>query len=79
MGDRPSEAPAVVDALLDDLGTTVDLRQHWKAPEGLIALFCEENERGAGLTRGILLHARMTPHPAPHPALLPLNNAQQWL
>ncbi|MFD9633429.1 hypothetical protein [Streptomyces violascens] len=59
MGDRPSEAPAVVDALLDGLSTTVDLRRHWKAPEGLIALFCEEHERGAALTSGILLHARM--------------------
>lgn len=60
-GDRPSEAAMVVDALLDDLGATVNLREHWKAPKGLTALFNESHRRGAELTRSTLLHARMTP------------------
>ncbi|MFB6931305.1 hypothetical protein [Streptomyces chartreusis] len=60
-GDRPSEAAAVVDQLLDDLGATVELRQHWNAPKGLTALFNEEHKNGAELTRASLLHARMTP------------------
>ncbi|MEW5631201.1 hypothetical protein AB1388_32330 [Streptomyces hydrogenans] len=60
-GDRPSEAAAVVDQLLDDLGTTVDLHKHWDAPKGLTALFNEEHKKGAELTRAALLHARMTP------------------
>ncbi|MFI5945575.1 hypothetical protein ACIBCB_35760 [Streptomyces uncialis] len=60
-GDRPSEAAAVVDQLLDGLGATVDLRKHWDAPKGLTALFNEEHKRGAELTRATLLHARMTP------------------
>ncbi|MET9760046.1 hypothetical protein ABZ016_13470 [Streptomyces sp. NPDC006372] len=60
-GDRPSEAAAVVNTLLDDLGATVNLREHYKAPTGLTALFNEEHEHGAELTRAALLHARMTP------------------
>ncbi|WP_367140694.1 MULTISPECIES: hypothetical protein [Streptomyces] len=60
-GDRPSEAAAVVDQLLDDLGATVNLREHYKAPKGLTALFNEEHKEGAELTRATLLHARMTP------------------
>lgn len=60
-GDRPSEAAAVVDQLLDDLGATVDLHQHYNAPKGLTALFNEEHKKGAELTRAALLHARMSP------------------
>ncbi|MCX4851998.1 hypothetical protein [Streptomyces sp. NBC_00893] len=60
-GDRASEAAAVVDQLLDDLGATVDLHKHWDAPKGLTALFNEEHKQGAELTRAALLHARMTP------------------
>ncbi|MFE5519828.1 hypothetical protein ACFQ9Q_19195 [Streptomyces virginiae] len=60
-GDRPSEAAAVVNQLLDDLGTTINLRQHYKAPKGLTALFNEEHKLGTELTRATLLHARMTP------------------
>ncbi|MCF3143765.1 hypothetical protein [Streptomyces platensis] len=60
-GDRPSEAAAVVDVLLDDLAATVNLREHWKAPKGLTTLFNEEHKHGAELTRATLLHARMTP------------------
>jgi hypothetical protein len=60
-GDRPSEASAVVDTLLDDLGGTVNLHEHWKAPKGLTVLFNEEHKHGAELTRATLLHARMTP------------------
>ncbi|MFG2961606.1 hypothetical protein ACGF5O_48840 [Streptomyces sp. NPDC048291] len=60
-GDRPSEAALVTDALLDDLGTAVDLREHWKAPEGLTALFDEQHKQGTELSRSTLLHARMTP------------------
>ncbi|MFD7163733.1 hypothetical protein [Streptomyces violascens] len=60
-GDRPSEAAAVIDTLLNDLGTTVNLDQHWKAPKGLVALFNEEHKQGAELTRSTLLHARMSP------------------
>jgi hypothetical protein len=37
--------------LLDDLGATVDLREHWKAPKGLTSLFNEEHKYGAELTR----------------------------
>ncbi|MEF2529428.1 hypothetical protein [Streptomyces sp. CS62] len=61
-GDRASEAAAVVDQLLSDLGATVDLHKHWDAPKGLTALFDEEHKQGAELTRAVLLHARMTPH-----------------
>ncbi|MGW7820142.1 hypothetical protein ACWGLF_18890 [Streptomyces puniciscabiei] len=60
-GDQASEAAAVVDTLLDDLGATVDLREPWKASKGLTALFNEEHKRGAELPRATLLHARMTP------------------
>ncbi|KIF05672.1 hypothetical protein PL81_12035 [Streptomyces sp. RSD-27] len=60
-GDRPSEAAAVIDVLLGDLGATVNLREHWKAPKGLTALFNEEHKQGSELTRAALLHARMTP------------------
>ncbi|WP_316779721.1 hypothetical protein [Streptomyces sasae] len=60
-GDRPSEAAAVSDALLGDLGATVDLHGHWKAPKGLTALFNEEHKQGTELSRSTLLHARMTP------------------
>ncbi|MEV6586963.1 hypothetical protein [Streptomyces acidicola] len=60
-GDRPSQAAAVVDQLLDDLGATVDLHQHYNAPKGLTALFNEEHKKGAELNRAALLHARMTP------------------
>ncbi|WJV51763.1 hypothetical protein [Streptomyces flavofungini] len=60
-GDRPSEAATVVDALLDDLGATINLREHWNAPKGLTKLFNEEHQHGAELTRSTLLHARMTP------------------
>ncbi|MFF3732916.1 hypothetical protein ACFYXM_21965 [Streptomyces sp. NPDC002476] len=48
-GDRASEAAAVVDQLLDNLGATVDLHQHWNAPKGLTALFNQEHKNGAGL------------------------------
>ncbi|WP_438297251.1 hypothetical protein [Streptomyces sp. HUAS TT7] len=61
--DRPSEAATVADALLDDLGATASLHEHWKAPRGLIALFTEEHEQGAELTRSRLLLARMSPPP----------------
>ncbi|MFF8646443.1 hypothetical protein [Streptomyces sp. NPDC015345] len=61
-GDRASEAAAVVDQLLNDLGATVDLHKHWDAPKGLTALFNEKHKEGAELTRAALLHARMTPH-----------------
>ncbi|MFI6125425.1 hypothetical protein ACIBCU_37910 [Streptomyces sp. NPDC051064] len=60
-GDRASEAATVTDQLLDDLGATVDLHQHYNASKGLTALFNEEHKRGAELTRAALLHARMTP------------------
>ncbi|MER8193493.1 hypothetical protein ABTY00_05930 [Streptomyces microflavus] len=60
-GDRPTEAAAVVDQLLADLGATVNLRQHWDAPKGLTALFNEEHHEGTELSRATLLHARMTP------------------
>ncbi|WP_457511798.1 hypothetical protein [Streptomyces sp. TE33382] len=60
-GDRPSEAAAVINTLLNDLGAPVDLHEHWTAPEGLTALFNEEHEMGVELTRSALLHARMTP------------------
>ncbi|WP_406385162.1 hypothetical protein [Streptomyces sp. NBC_01618] len=50
-GDRAGEAAAVVDQLPDDLGATVDLHQHWRAPKGLTALFNEEHKKGAELTR----------------------------
>ncbi|MFE0580208.1 hypothetical protein [Streptomyces sp. NPDC058874] len=60
-GDRASEAAAVVNQLLDDLGVTVNLRKHWEAPKGLTALFNEKHKKGAELTRAALLHARMTP------------------
>ncbi|MEU0059914.1 hypothetical protein [Streptomyces sp. NPDC006334] len=60
-GDHPSEAAAMVNQLLDDLGTTVDLHQHYKTPKGLTALFNEDNKPGAELTRAALLPARMTP------------------
>lgn len=59
-GDRPSEAATVTDQLLDDLGTTVDLHDHWDAPKGLTALFNEKHKPGTELTRATLLHARMT-------------------
>ncbi|MGW5353392.1 hypothetical protein ACWERV_23135 [Streptomyces sp. NPDC004031] len=60
-GDRASEAAAVVDQLLDNLGAIVSLRQHWDAPKGLTALFNEEHPQGTELTRAALLHARMVP------------------
>lgn len=60
-GDRPSEAATVLNALLDDLGTTVNLREHWNAPKGLTALLNEEHPQGSELTRAALLHARMAP------------------
>ncbi|MFE4336735.1 hypothetical protein ACFRQM_47620 [Streptomyces sp. NPDC056831] len=60
-GDRPSEAATVVDALLDDLGATLNLREHWKAPKGLTALFNEDHKQATELTRSTLLHARMNP------------------
>ncbi|MFI1502611.1 hypothetical protein [Streptomyces platensis] len=60
-GDRPSEAASVIDALLDDLAATVNLREHWRAPKGLTALFNEEHKHATELTRATLLHARMTP------------------
>ncbi|WP_329467935.1 hypothetical protein [Streptomyces sp. NBC_01431] len=58
-GDRPTEVATVIDTLLDDLGATVSLREHWKAPHGLTALFNEEHEHGTELTRSTLLVARM--------------------
>ncbi|MCY0922829.1 hypothetical protein OS965_32595 [Streptomyces sp. H27-G5] len=60
-GDRPSEAAAVTDQLLDNLSATVDLHHHYEAPKGLTALFNEEHREGTELTRATLLHARMTP------------------
>ncbi|MFF5131007.1 hypothetical protein ACFY41_29300 [Streptomyces syringium] len=60
-GDRASEAATVVDQLLDDLGATVDLHEHWEAPKGLTALFNEKHKQGVELNRATLLHARMTP------------------
>ncbi|MGW4438088.1 hypothetical protein ACWELO_20415 [Streptomyces sp. NPDC004596] len=60
-GDRASEAAAVVDQLLDDLGATIDLHEHWNAPKGLTALFNETHKPGVELTRAALLHARMSP------------------
>ncbi|MGW6880208.1 hypothetical protein ACWGEU_08070 [Streptomyces goshikiensis] len=60
-GDRPSEAATVIDTLLDNLGATVNLREHWNAPKGLTALFNKEHKQGSELTRAALLHARMTP------------------
>ncbi|AZM57323.1 hypothetical protein DMA15_36165 [Streptomyces sp. WAC 01529] len=47
--------------LLDDLGATPNLREHWNAPKGLTALLNEDHKQGTELTRGTLLHARMTP------------------
>ncbi len=60
-GDHASETAAVIDALLDDLGAGVDLREVRRAPQGLTALFDQEHEHGTELTRGALLYARMTP------------------
>ncbi|MFH8749764.1 hypothetical protein ACH4GK_25625 [Streptomyces rimosus] len=60
-GDRPSEAATVIDTLLDDLGATVDLREHFNAPKGLVSLLNEEHEQGTKLTRSTLLQARMRP------------------
>lgn len=60
-GDRPSEAATVIDTLLDDLGAAVDLREHFNAPKGLVALFNEEHKQGTELTRSTLLQARMRP------------------
>ncbi len=60
-GDQPSEAAAVIDALLDNLGATVSLRKHWQAPKGLTALFGQEHKHGTQLSRSALLYARMTP------------------
>lgn len=60
-GDRPSEAATVINALLDDLGATPNLREHWNAPKGLTALLNEDHKQGTELTRSTLLHARMTP------------------
>jgi len=56
----PQEAPAVVNALLDDLAAVVDPR-HWNAPDGLVALFDQDHKHGTELSRSTLLHARMTP------------------
>ncbi|MEV6727100.1 hypothetical protein AB0M94_40050 [Streptomyces xanthochromogenes] len=60
-GDRPSEAATVINLLLDDLGGTLNLREHYNAPKGLTALFNEDHKQGTELTRSTLLHARMTP------------------
>ncbi|MFE1190121.1 hypothetical protein [[Kitasatospora] papulosa] len=60
-GDRPSEAATVINLLLDDLGATPNLREHWNAPKGLTALLNEDHKQGTELTRSTLLHARMTP------------------
>ncbi|MFI9307362.1 hypothetical protein [Streptomyces triculaminicus] len=60
-GDKPSEAATVITTLLDDLGATVDLREHWKAPRGLTALLEQQTKGGrTELHRHTLLHARMT-------------------
>ncbi|WP_241269265.1 hypothetical protein [Streptomyces chrestomyceticus] len=60
-GDRASEAATVIDTLLDDLGAAVDLREHFNAPKGLVALFNEEHKQGTELNRSPLLQARMRP------------------
>ncbi|MFI9230856.1 hypothetical protein [Streptomyces rimosus] len=61
LGDRPSEAATVIDTLLDDLGATVDLPEHFNASKGLVSLLNEEREQGTKLTRSTLLQARMRP------------------
>ncbi len=60
-GDEASEAATVIDALLDDLGASVNPGEPGRAPQGLIALFNQDHQHGAELTRGALLHARMSP------------------
>ncbi|WP_158706297.1 MULTISPECIES: hypothetical protein [Streptomyces] len=50
---------------MDDLGATVDLREHFNAPKGLVSLLNEEREQGTKLTRSTLLQARIRP-PRPH-------------
>ncbi|MGW2600016.1 hypothetical protein [Streptomyces klenkii] len=63
-GDKPSEAAAVINTLLDDLGAAVDLREHWKAPRGLTTLLEKQAKPGpAEIARHALLHARMTTPP----------------
>ncbi|MFD4318931.1 hypothetical protein [Streptomyces sp. NPDC058548] len=44
-GDRPSEAAVVADQLPDNLGATINMREHWKAPEDLTKLSNEEHQR----------------------------------
>ncbi|KUJ31080.1 hypothetical protein ADK46_25815 [Streptomyces rimosus subsp. rimosus] len=61
LGDQPSEAATVIDTLLDDLGATVNLREHFNASKGLVSLLNEEREQGTKLTRSTLLQARMRP------------------
>ncbi|MGW7064943.1 hypothetical protein ACWGHM_41535 [Streptomyces sp. NPDC054904] len=60
-GDRPSEAAAVINQLLDRLDATIHLDEHWKAPKGLVDLFNETHESGTEISRAALLQARMTP------------------
>lgn len=58
----PGDAAGVVDALLDDLGATVNLHEHYhKAPKGLTELFNDEHKYGAELPCSTLFRARMTP------------------
>ncbi|MER5781314.1 hypothetical protein ABT104_06230 [Streptomyces mobaraensis] len=63
-GDKPSEAATVINTLLDDLGATIDLREHWTAPRGLTALLEKQAKPGpTEIARHTLLHARMTTPP----------------
>ncbi|RSO03704.1 hypothetical protein DMH18_36725 [Streptomyces sp. WAC 06783] len=60
LGDRPSEAATVIDTLLDDLGATADLREHF-TPQGSGLAMQRGTRTGTKLTRSTLLQARMRP------------------
>ncbi|MFK0050039.1 hypothetical protein ACIQU4_39215 [Streptomyces sp. NPDC090741] len=60
-GGTPSRTAAVVDALLDDLGATVDSVRHHVGPKGLSELLSRDHMYCAELSRDVLLEARRRP------------------
>ncbi|MFF3863252.1 hypothetical protein [Streptomyces sp. NPDC002209] len=60
-GGTPVQTAAVIDALLDDLGATVDSVKHHAVPKGLSELLGRDHMYRVELGRDVLLEARRSP------------------
>ncbi|WP_030302780.1 hypothetical protein [Streptomyces katrae] len=60
-GGKPVQTAAVIDALLDDLGATVDSVKHHAVPKGLSELLGRDHMYRVELGRDVLLEARRSP------------------